>query len=101
MSCDRESLLTNVTLWPTFMVTCDGLTVEFAPIVIVAPTAATDPVDPTTTDPPPPPPAGDVGELPPHAARPTNAPTHARCIARIRFPKITVILHDSQALSID
>ena len=53
---------------------------------------STDPVDFTTTDPPQPQPQGEGGELPPHAATPTIAPTHARCTARIRFPKITVIL---------
>jgi hypothetical protein len=57
----------KVTLCPTPIVTWDGLTAPFEPIVIVAPTVPTAPVDPTTTEPPPPPPPGEVGELPPHA----------------------------------
>lgn len=37
MSWLRESAFTNVTLWPTAMVTCDGATAPLVEIVMVAP----------------------------------------------------------------
>ena len=78
-----------VTLCPTATVTWEGLTAPFAPIVIVAPTAPTDPVDRTTTDVPPP--DGLDGELPPQAAViAITAPTTVICATRIRLPKVTV-----------
>lgn len=94
MSCDDELLLVNVTLWPTATVTEDGLTAPFAPIVIVAPTAPTDPVDRTTTELPPP--DGLLGELPPHAAIVTKVPTTAACVTRNRLPRVTVYPPASQ-----
>ena len=88
MSCDRVSLFVNVTLCPTLIDTVDGLTAEFVPIAIVAPTVPTEPVEPTTTDPPPDD-DGDVDE-PPHAAAVTRTATVKVCAARIRMPKVTV-----------
>ena len=67
ISCERESLLTKVTLWPTLIVTCAGLTAPLLPMVMVAPLAPGLLL--------PPPPDGDVGELlPPHAAITIAAP---------------------------
>jgi hypothetical protein len=87
MSCDRVSLFVNVTLCPTLIVTVDGLTAEVVPIVIVAATVPTEPVEPTTTAPPPD--DGEVGE-PPHAAAVTRSATVKVCAARIRVPQVTV-----------
>jgi hypothetical protein len=82
--CARVSLFTNVTLWPTEIVTCDGLTPP-GPIVIVAPIGPTDVVAPTTAEDPPPPPEGPAGEPPPpHAASATSAATTAVSAARTR-----------------
>ena len=45
MSCERVSPFVNVTLCPTAIFTWEDVTAPFAPIVIVAPTAPTEPVD--------------------------------------------------------
>ena len=84
MSCTRLSLLTNVTLWPTVMVTVAGLTAPLLPMVIVAPLGPALPL-------PLPPPDGDVGELllpPPHPARAIAAPA-ATMNAAVRVRKAT------------
>jgi hypothetical protein len=65
MSCTRESLLMNVTLCPTLMVTWEGLTAPLVPIVIVAPLGPGAPLLPE----------GAVGELlPPHAVIMASVP---------------------------
>src|SRR5438128_5792136 len=70
ISCERESLLTNVTVWPTAMVTVTGLT-PFEVMVTVAPLGPPVPPSFTTTAVPPLP--GDVEEPPPHAERTPRA----------------------------
>ena len=64
ISCERESLLTNVTFWPTATATADGLTpadviVMLAPLCPPAPPSAEITVTPV--------PDGEEGEEPPHA----------------------------------
>jgi hypothetical protein len=80
--CARESLFTNVTLWPTAIVTLFGLTVPPAEIVMVAPLA------PGPVDDPPPLPDGEVGELLPHPSIST-ANAAAAAICPLAFPDIS------------
>ena len=90
MSCDSVWLFRNVTLWPTAIVTCDGLTAPLLLMVMVAPTAPTAFVEPTFTEPDPDPEPGEVGELPPHAAAVISAATVKVCTTSIRVPRVTV-----------
>jgi hypothetical protein len=61
-------------------------------IVMVAPIAPTDPLEPTIGFPPPPP-EGPAGLLPPpHAASAASAATATVCVANIRNPTVTSCL---------
>ena len=75
ISCGRVSLLTNVTLWPMVIDTCEGLT-PLPVIVIVAPLGPAVPVDGEMmfVDP-----VGELDPPPPHDAAITIARAAAIC----------------------